>query len=165
MTVDNLVVNNTIKSFEGMNEMTADIKTALENRINLKEYPNDRPLSITQSVVMRMCLLAGLADKTPRTADEVAKINIQLTSSPYSSTFFTKQNFGQLVEALLKLRYHDVDADWKTPAVTSRVIAHEILRGQELLMKEGGLDDWLRFSPLRGGSSAADIPILNPLYW
>ena len=30
MTVDNLVINNAIKSFEGMNEMTADLKAALE---------------------------------------------------------------------------------------------------------------------------------------
>ena len=29
MKVDNLVINNTIKSFEGMNEMTADVKQAL----------------------------------------------------------------------------------------------------------------------------------------
>ena len=161
MTVDNLVINNTIKSFEGMNEMTADVKAALEQRMNLKEYPNDRPVVISQSVVMRMCLLAGLADKTPRTSDEVANINLSLTSSPYSSTFFTKYNIGQYVEALLKMRYHDVDADWKTPAVVSRVIAHEILRGRDILMKEGGIDDWLRFSPLRGGASASDIPVLN----
>ena len=161
MKVDNLVINNTIKSFEGMNEMTADVKQALEQRINLREYPGDRPVVISQSVVMRMCLLAGLADKTPRTSEEVSNISVQLTSSPYSSTFFTKQNIGQLVEALMKMRYHDVDADWKTPAVVSRVIAHEILRGRDLLMKEGGIDDWLRFSPLKGGGGVNDIPVLN----
>ena len=161
MKVDNLIINNTIKSFEGMNEMTADVKQALEQRINLREYPGDRPVVISQSVVMRMCLLAGLADKTPRTSEEVSNISVQLTSSPYSSTFFTKQNIGQLVEALMKMRYHDVDADWKTPAVVSRVIAHEILRGRDLLMKEGGIDDWLRFSPLKGGGGVNDIPVLN----
>jgi energy-coupling factor transporter ATP-binding protein EcfA2 len=161
MTVDNLVINNSIRSFEKMNEMTADVKSTLEQRINLHEYPNDRPVVISQSVVMRMCLLAGLADKTPRTADEVANLNIQLTNTPYATTFFTKQNIGQLVEALLKMRYHDVDADWKSSSVVSRVIAHEILRGSRILLEEGGLDDWLRFSPLKGGASANDIPELN----
>ena len=161
MTVDNLVVNNSICSFKGMNEMTADVKTALEQRINLREYPNDRPIVISQSIVMRMCLLAGLADKTPRSTEEVANINIQLNNSPYSSTFFTKHNIGQLVEALLRMRYHDVDADWKAPSVVSRVIAHEILRGRDILMREGGIDEWLRFSPLRGGANANDIPELN----
>ena len=82
MTVDNLVINNSIRSFERMNEMTADVKAALEQRINLHEYPNDRPVVISQSVVMRMCLLAGLADKTPRTTEEVAGLNYQLTNTP-----------------------------------------------------------------------------------
>ena len=83
MTVDNLVVNNAISSFKGMNDMTADVKSALEQRVNLHEYPNDRPVVISQSVVMRMCLLAGLADKSPRTADEVANLNIQLTNHTF----------------------------------------------------------------------------------
>ena len=63
MKVDNLVIDNSIRSIEGMNEMTADVKAALEQRINLKNYSKDeRPIVLSQSVVMRMCLLAGLAD-------------------------------------------------------------------------------------------------------
>ena len=35
MTVDNLVIDNSIKSIDNINEVMADIKSALEQRINL----------------------------------------------------------------------------------------------------------------------------------
>lgn len=162
MKVDNLIIDNSIRSIEGMNEMVADLKVALEQRLNLKTYPKDeRPVVLSQSVVMRMCLLAGLADKSPRSQSEVQNIQLSLTNTPYPTTFFTKQKIGTLIEALLKMRYHDVDADWGSSSVISRVIGYEILRGRDLLMKEGGIDDWLRFSPLKGGGGVNDIPVLN----
>lgn len=162
MTVDNLVINNTITSIEGMNDMLLEIKTMLEKRINLDEYPeSERPIVLSGSVVMRMCLLAGLSDGSPRTESDVANASLKLSGTPYPTTFFTKSNIGNLIEALLRLRYHDVDADWSSSAVVSRVIGHEILRGKDLLMKEGGIDDWLRFVPLRGGMAGSDIPELN----
>ena len=65
MTVDNLVIDNSIKSIDNINEVMADIKSALEQRINLANYPTDeRPVTLSMSVVLRMCLLAGLADNT-----------------------------------------------------------------------------------------------------
>ena len=162
MTVDNLVIDNSIKSIDNINEVMADIKSALEQRINLANYPADeRPVALSMSVVLRMCLLAGLADNTPRSWNEVQDLQIPLSGTPYSTTFFTKSRIGQLIEALLKMRYHDVDAEWNSSSFVSRVIGHEIFRGHDILMKEGGLDDWLRFSPLRGGASTADIPELN----
>ena len=162
MTVDNLIIDNAITSIKDMNEMTADLKLSLEQRINLHSYPKDeRPVVLSQSVVMRMCLLAGLSDKTPRSAKEVEQRQLQLSGTPYPTTFFTKQKIGQVIEALLKMRYHDVDAEWNVAGFVSRVIGHEILRGRDILMKEGGIDDWLRFSPLRGGASTSDIPVLN----
>lgn len=162
MTVDNLIVDNSIKAPEGMNDMIADIKMALEQRINLEEYPeNDRPITLSGSVVMRMCLLAGLSDPTIRTEEEVQNIQMPLTSTPYPTTFFTKSKIGTLIEALLRMRYQHVDAEWSSSGVLSRVIGHEILRGRDILMKEGGIDEWLRYSPLRGGASTNDIPELN----
>lgn len=162
MTVDNILIDNRITSVKDMNEMIADVKTLLEQRINLKGYPSgDRPVVLSMSVVMRMCLMAGLADKTPRTWNEIQNIQLNLTRTPYPTTFFTKSRFGAVLEALLKMRYHDVDADWETPNFVSKVIGHELLRGKDILMKEGGMEDWLRFTPLRGGASTNDIPILN----
>ncbi|MBO4451331.1 MAG: DUF87 domain-containing protein [Bacteroidaceae bacterium] len=162
MTVDNLVIDNSIKSIEGITEQLIDLKTAVEQRINLHQYPSDiRPVVISQVGIMRMCLIAGLSDKTPRTEKDIPDNQMSLASGAYWATLFTKSKIGALIEALLKMRYHDVDADWKSSAVVSRVIGREILRGRDLLMQEGGIDDWLRFSPLRGGASTSDIPVLN----
>ena len=162
MTVDNLVIDNSIKTVEGMNEALAELKNTLEQRINLQQYPEDiRPIVLSQVAVIRICLIAGLSDKTPRTEKDIAETNHMTMGSTYWSTLFTKAKIGSLVEALLKMRYHNVDADWSSSTVVSRVIGHEILRGRDLLMKEGGIDDWLRFSPLRGGASTSDIPALN----
>ena len=161
MTVENLIINNSIKTVDGFNEKLLDVKQALEQRINLNEYPDGRPIVLSGSVVMRMCLLTGLSDKHTRTKQEVDNIQYSLSSTPYPATFFSKSNIGRLIESLLKFRYHDVDADWKSSSVVSKVIAHEIFRGREMILKEGAMEDWLRFSPLRGGASSSDIPELN----
>ena len=162
MTVDNLVIDNSIKSIEGINEQLIDLKSAIEQRINLRQYPSDlRPVVISQVGIMRMCLIAGLSDNTPRTDKDIPDSQMSLASGAYWATLFTKSKIGSLIEALLKLRYHNVDAEWSSSAVVSRVIGHEILHGRDLLMQEGGIDDWLRFSPLRGGASTSDIPVLN----
>lgn len=162
MTVDNLVIDNTIKSIEGINDQLVDLKSAVEQRINLYHYPADiRPVIISQVGIMRMCLIAGLSDKTPRTEKDIPDNQMPLASGAYWATLFTKSKIGTLIEALLKMRYHNVDADWNSSALVSRVIGREILRGRDILMKEGGIDDWLRFSPLRGGGSVNDIPVLN----
>jgi len=162
MTVDSIIINNSITSIEGMNDILSDLKSLLEQRVNLKTYPSgERTIVLSQSVVVRMCLLAGLADKTPRTEKEVKECQLPLSRTPYPTTFFTKSRIGELIEALLRMRYHDVDAEWNKAPLVSRVIGIEILRGKDLLMKEGGIDDWLRFSPLKGGAGVGDIPILN----
>jgi type IV secretory pathway VirB4 component len=145
-----------------MNEALADIKGMLEQRINLRQYPSDiRPVVLSQVSVMRVCLLAGLSDKTPRSDKDVNAVQMPLGSGAYWTTLFSKAKTGQIIEAILKMRYHNVDAEWNSSSVVSRVIAQEMLRGRDMLMKEGGIDDWLRFSPLRGGASTSDIPLLN----
>lgn len=155
MRVDSLTIDNSIASLKDMSDIVADVKTALEQRINLQSYPTEeRPVVLSQSVVVRMCLLTGLADKTPRRSEEVRELALPLSGTPYPTTFFTKSRIGNVIEALLKLRYHDVEAEWDAASFVSRVIGHEILRGRDLLMKEGGIDEWLRYSPLRGGGAA-----------
>ena len=66
-----------------------------------------------------------------------------------------------MFEVLLKLRYNDVEADWTSSRMVSSVIGREILRGRDILMREGAIDEWLTFAPLRGGRSASAIPELN----
>lgn len=161
MTVECLKVN-TVKAINGMQDRVSDIKTMLEQRINMEEYSDGiRPVVLTMSTVLRFCLLAGLSDPCKRSVEDVNAFQLTCLSTPYPTTFFTKNQIGKLFEALLKLRYNQVDAEWNASAWVSKVIGREILRGREILMHEGALDEWLRFSPLRGSKSLYDIPELN----
>ena len=158
----NLLTIRGVTAIVGMHDRIADVKAALEQRLNLDEYTyNIRPVTLNYSVVLRICLLAGLSDKSPRTIDDLNEYNLTKSNTPYATTFFSKSDIGTMFEILLKLRYHDVDADWTSALLVSRVIGREILRGRELLMKEGGIDEWLTYVPLRGGRLLSDIPELK----
>ena len=153
---------NKASSIEGMHDRILDVKSALEQRINLSEYSeNIQTVTLNFSVVLRICLLAGLSDKSPRSVDDVNKLNLAVSHTPYATTFFTKANIGHLFAVLIKMRYHDVEANWQETRWLSKVVGREILRGRDILLKEGGIESWLRFVPLRGGKSANDIPVLD----
>jgi energy-coupling factor transporter ATP-binding protein EcfA2 len=160
----NLLTVKGVTAISGMHERIQDVKTALEQRLNLDEYTDEiRPVVLNFSVVLRICLLAGLSDKSPRRIDDLNDYGMTVSRTPYATTFFTKSDIGTLFEILLKLRYKDVEADWTQPNLVSRVMGREILRGKDILMKEGGLEEWLTFIPLRAGKSMTDIPELNLL--
>ena len=161
MKVDSLKLEG-LRFTEGMQEMISDIKQSLEQRINLKEYSeNVRPVVLNNSQVMRTCMLVGLSDATPRDCKVANGLNMSKSAEPLPSTFFTKAGLKEVFEALLKLRYHDMDAEWNSPSFISKIIAQEILRGRDILQREGNIDEWLHFTPLRGGKSLTDIPELN----
>lgn len=163
MNVDSFKINK-VRSIEGMNDRLADIKSAIEQRLNLSEYSDSiRPIVLTQSTVLRFCLLVGLCDKSVRRVDNLANLQMAVSNTPYATTFFTKNQIGMLFEALVRLRYHDVEGEWNHAVFTSRIIGSEILRGRDILMQEGMLDEWLLYSPLRGGKSSSDIPELDLL--
>lgn len=161
MTVDCLKINK-VRAVEGINDMVSELKSMIEHRINLTEYSdNVRPVTLTMSTVLRFCLLVGLSDKTDRKVSDLNDYPLHACNTPYATTFFTKNQIGNLFEALVKMRYHDVDGDWNAVSFSSKIVAREILRGRDILMQEGVMDDWLRFSPLRGGKSTSDIPALD----
>lgn len=160
----NLLTVKGVTAVQNMHDRIMDVKTLLEQRLNLDEYTdNVRPVTLNFSVVLRICLLAGLSDKSPRRIDDLANYNMTLSRTPYATTFFTKSDIGSMFETLLKLRYHDVEADWTQANLVSRVLGREILRGREILLKEGAIDEWLTYAPLRGGRSVSAIPELNLL--
>ena len=99
-----------------------------------------------------------LSDKPARRIDDLDQYGLTISNTPYAITFFTKSDVGSIFETLLKLRYHDVDADWTNSRQVSRVIGREILRGHDILMKEDVLDEWLTYMPLRGGRSQNVMP-------
>ena len=162
--ISQLTVNNKVTAIQGMHDRIADVKTALEKRLNLEEYSeNIRPVTLNNSVVLRICLLAGLSDKSPRSLEDLPQFDLKVGNTPYATTFFTKSDVGTLFEILLKMRYHDVDADWTDARLVSRVIGREILRGREALLRTGGIDEWLTYVPLRAGRSSKEIPELDLL--
>ena len=161
--IDCLTVKG-VTAVAGMHDRIQDVKAALEQCINLREYHSDsiRPVTLNNSIVLRICLLAGLSDKTARTAEDVNGFKLPIDRTPYATTFFTKSRIGDLFEALLKLRYCDVDVNWSQPVNVSKAIGREILRGREILMKEGGIEDWLCHLPsMASGRLAGAIPELN----
>lgn len=163
MTVENFKINIAC-SIEGMNDMVQDIKSMVEQRINLKQYSETaRTTQVTTSVVLRFCLLVGLSDKSKRNIDDVMSRGLKVSNTPYVTTFFTKNQIGQLFESLIKMRYHDVEGEWTQKAFASKVVGYEIMRGREMLLQEGTIEEWLTFSPLRGGTSPSDIPALDIL--
>lgn len=158
----NLLTTKGVTAVAGMHDRIADVKQAIEQRLNLDEYSdNIRPVTLNFSVVLRICLLAGLSDKSPRRIDDLNDYNLSISRTPYATTFFTKSDVGTMFEILLKMRYHDVEADWTSPNLVSKVMGREILRGRDILLKEGGIDEWLTYLPLRAGRSLIDIPELN----
>lgn len=153
---------NKATAIEGMHDRILDVKTALEQRINLCEYSeNIQTVTLNFSVVLRICLLAGLSDKSPRSVEDVDKFGLKVSNTPYATTFYTKANIGHLFAVLVKMRYNDVEANWLDGRWLSKVVGREILRGREILLKEGGIESWIRFVPLRGGKSSNDIPVLD----
>lgn len=161
MNIDCLSISG-VTAIAGMHDRIQDVKVALEQRINLNEYSeNVRPITLNYSTVLRVCLLASLSDNSPRSLEDVLNLNLQVDRTPYATTFFTKSNIGEVFEVLLKLRYADVDADWNSKPLVSRVFGREILHGREILLKEGGIDEWLCCLPLRGNKNLAAIPELN----
>ena len=148
--IQSLIINKAT-AIEGMHGRIQDVKSALEQRINLNEYSeNVQTVVLNYSVVLRICLLAGLSDKSQRSVEDVESFNLKVDNTPYATTFFTKANIGNLFAVLIKLRYHDVEANWQEGRWISKVVGREILRGREILLKEGGIDNWLRFVPQKG---------------
>lgn len=154
---------NGIPAIRDMHERVQEVKVAMERRFNLTEYSDDnmRPVVSNMSSPLRFCLFVGLCDRSERSLADVLEAGLVPSNTPYVTTFWTKEGIGNLFEALIKMRYHDVDGDWTTPSFVARVVGREILRGRDILMKEGGMDDWLQFVPRRESASKGDIPELN----
>ena len=151
-----------VRQVQGMKDQLADVKTAIEQRLNITEYSdNVRPALISMSTTMRVCLLVGLSDDHQRDMNEVARVTVSKNNEPYPGSFFTKGNIKRLLSALVKMRYHDREVLWESPAQLTKILGCEMLRGKEMLMKEGALDEWLRFNFTKNGKARITIPALN----
>ncbi len=150
-----------IRQAEGLMDELHEIRNKIEQRVNLEKYSDGKkPINLNNSKIMRICLIAGLSNNDQRSSDDFDKI--QLSPNRIFETLFTHHNLSNAIFALLKLRYNSLKNDWKNDPENSRIINAEIIRGKNVLLKDGVLDDWLlnAVSQAKGGR-AGSIPFLN----
>ena len=160
MSVINL---QNIRQAEGLLEDLHDVRTKIEQRINLERYSNSQKVvAINGNKIMRICLLAGLYSKEHRELEAIEKIQMSKNSNRIFETLFTLHNLGAVYSALLKLRYKGLEIDWENTSIKSKIINAEILRGSKILTNETILDEWLLNAINLGSSTKAGrIPTLN----
>ena len=152
-----------IRQAEGILEDLQEIRTQIEQRLNLPQYSQQQQrATLNNNKVIRTCLLAGLSSPETRILAATEAVQISKTGNRIFDTIFTHNDLSQMYAALLKLRYQGQPVDWENSGVKSRIINAEILRGRDLLLKEGVLDDWLLAATGSGrGNSGGEIPVLN----
>lgn len=158
MSVINL---QNIRQAEGLMDNLQEIRVKIEERINLLQYSDSKKsITLNNSKIMRICLIAGLSSNEKRQQSDFDKI--QLSPNRIFETLFTHQNLSNSIFALLKLRYWDLKKDWKNDPENSRIINAEILRGKSVLLKDGVIEDWLLNTVTSNkGGKAGSIPFLN----
>ena len=111
---------------------------------------------------MRICFIVGLSIPAERKEEEFKDIQLSTSSARIVPSFFTMHDLSTLYAALLKLRYSSLNIDWTQNATLSRIIAAEMLRGRDYLIKENNLDTYL-YSMGSKVAMTKDIPVLNLL--
>jgi hypothetical protein len=152
-----------IREAEGLKETLSDVRSDIEERINLSKYSNQKNVTLNGNKIMRICLLAGLSSAEPRSMDELESVQLSRNSNRIFDSFFTTHNLSSVYSALLKLRYSKLPIDWENPNQKSKIFNSEMLRGRQLLLNETVIDDWLLNTVQAGfgGGKAGRIPTLN----
>lgn len=152
-----------IRQAEGLYESLSEVRLHIDRRINLEKYSiNQKPVTLTNNKIARICLLAGLSSKEHRDLKSVDHIQISIGSTKFFDTLFTLNNLGVVYSALLKMRYNGIEVDWANTPLKSKIVNAEILRGSKLLLQDNMLDEWLLNAINYGsGGKAGAIPFLN----
>ncbi len=158
----NIQLSN-IRQAEGLLEELNELKNKIEQYINLEKYSDgQKAITLNGNKIMRICFLAGLSSNEQRDFDSIEKIQMSKTSNRIFESFFTLNNMGPIYTALIKLRYKDIDIDWDNNVIRSKVINSEILRGNQFLLKDNNLLEWLmNVSNANGKINSGIIPSLN----
>jgi type IV secretory pathway VirB4 component len=151
-----------IRQSEGLMEALVPLKSKLEEKLNLKEYKaENKPISISNNLLQRLTLSAGLSLSNKRAIGEVEKVAISKTGLRIHETTFSRFDLQDTWSALLKLRYNHLDIDWSSASLKSRIINYEMLQGLSYLMTNDNLDNWLNVSASSLIKSYTTIPFLN----
>lgn len=148
---------------EGIVEALAPLKEKIENQVNLSRIVgNEKRYSINQNKIMRICFLAGFSLTGKRDIEKVKALQLAKNNQKIVPAFFTHQNLNTLYSALIKMRYNDSGLDLTNSRVLSRIIGYEILRGNDYLMQDNNLENFL-YSINNRVALSKDIPVLNLL--
>jgi len=152
---------NNIRHADGLVELLTDLKERAENVINLVQYDKEKPVLITQNLLNRATLAAGLSISEKRDSSHLSEIKIN-QGSPIHATAFTKSNLMAIFSALLKIRYKGTGVDLDDASVLRKVVNFEMRQGARFLLKDDNLKEWLisQVSSSRSGSYGS-IPELN----
>lgn len=151
------------RQMEGLLDEISPVKELMENKINLSRIVDrEKRVSLTLNKVMRICFIVGLSIPAERKEEEFRDIQLSTTSARIIPSFFTMHDLSTLYSSLLKLRYSNLIIDWTQNATLSRIIATEMLRGRDYLMRENNLDTYL-YSISTKVAMTKDIPVLNLL--
>jgi hypothetical protein len=136
-----------------------ELREKLDKHINLKNYTENHK-NVTpkgNAKLMRICLIAGLAQKEKRTNDF---LSLQMSSNSIHPTLFTVHNLNGILGSMIHLRYQHLALNWEDNITKSKVVNAEIFRGFDFLMQGENLINWLRVSTT-ASIKAGQIPFLN----
>lgn len=155
------IILDNLRQPEGIIEDIAPLEKVLEQKFNLaQQVDNNAAPSFPHIKVMRICLLVGLSLKGERKSSDYESILLNRNNQHYVPSFLTKDNLKPLVAGLLKLRYKDVDIDWRDFVTVSRIVAFEMRHGLQYLMEENNLNSFLFYATGKKGASSG-IPALD----
>ena len=150
-----------VRQVEGILDALAPLKKRIEDMVNLANPPEcAKRCLLSNNKIMRLCLLAGLAQSDKRSMGDLDRVSVSKNSSRIFDSFFTFASMGEVFSTILKMRYEGSGVDLCDKPTLSRAIGAEMLRGKSVLENPGTLEDWLSFAP-RGGRIGAKIPALR----
>lgn len=155
-----MIVLAHIRMAAGLNAYVTELKQAIEMRVNLSDYPDGtRPSTIFNNTVQRLALIAGLSLNHERDVSELEAIELQ--SSTFHDTVFSKGNYTSLWSALLSIRYPDINGEDKR--MVDQAVNNEMINGFKFLLKDKNLDQWLTNEGFndRTSSTSGIIPPLK----
>lgn len=155
------VALDNIRQAENISGDLMPLKEKIEERINLStSVGKEKRISLNNNKVMRIALLVGLGLSDKRSLDGIDNIKLSMSSIRIPSSFFTYDNLRSLFSAMIKLRYNALCVDWQDNALISRIIAKEMYRGRDYMLKDGNIDRFL-LSTTSGRHTTGNIPALK----
>jgi len=152
-----------IRQAENTNENIVPLKLKFENKINLDYHSdNSKPITISNNLIQRVALFAGLQQKNERKKEDFETIKLNSSGNHFHDTTFSKNNLNTLLSALLKFRYNELKINWENNQEKSKIINYEILNGINFLLASNNLDEWFLVNTNNSGTkNFGSIPLLD----